>query len=71
MKTILNFVNGEFIEPHSQQYLDNFEPATGLPYSRVPDSDERDVHEAEFERQARVHDRPGEELIVAYPNPAK
>ena len=40
---IKNFINGEFIEPISGQYLDNVEPATGQPYSRVADSGARDV----------------------------
>ena len=40
---INNFINGEFIEPVGDQYLDNIEPATGKPYSQVADSDARDV----------------------------
>ena len=38
-----NFINGEFVEPINGRYLDNLEPATGKPYSRVADSDARDV----------------------------
>jgi aminomuconate-semialdehyde/2-hydroxymuconate-6-semialdehyde dehydrogenase len=41
--TIRNFVAGEFVEPVGGKYLDNIEPATGKPYSLVPDSDTRDV----------------------------
>jgi aminomuconate-semialdehyde/2-hydroxymuconate-6-semialdehyde dehydrogenase len=40
---IQNFINGEFLEPVSGKYLDNIEPATGKPYSLVPDSDAQDV----------------------------
>jgi aminomuconate-semialdehyde/2-hydroxymuconate-6-semialdehyde dehydrogenase len=40
---IQNFIDGEFVEPISGKYLDNIEPATGKPYSQVPDSDARDV----------------------------
>src|SRR5262249_1240798 len=40
---IRNFINGEFVEPVSGRYLDNVEPATGKPYSRVADSDPHDV----------------------------
>ena len=36
---VRNFINGEFVEPISGQYLDNVEPATGKPYSQVADSD--------------------------------
>jgi aminomuconate-semialdehyde/2-hydroxymuconate-6-semialdehyde dehydrogenase len=41
--SIRNFINGEFVEPISGQYVDNIEPATGRPYSRVADGDARDV----------------------------
>ena len=40
---IRNFIDGQFVEPVAGKYLDNIEPATGLPYSQVPDSDNRDV----------------------------
>ena len=40
---IHNFIDGEFVEPVGGNYLDNIEPATGKPYSQVPDSDAADV----------------------------
>src|SRR5213082_2655504 len=40
---IQNFIDGEFVEPIGGKYLDNIEPATGKPYSQVPDSDAHDV----------------------------
>jgi len=40
---ILNFIGGEFREPVGKKFLDNIEPATGKPYSRVADSDARDI----------------------------
>jgi aminomuconate-semialdehyde/2-hydroxymuconate-6-semialdehyde dehydrogenase len=40
---ISNFIDGQFVEPVGRKYLDNIEPATGKPYSQVPDSDARDV----------------------------
>ena len=40
---IRNFIDGQFIEPVGGRYLDNIEPATGKPYSLVPDSDAADV----------------------------
>jgi aminomuconate-semialdehyde/2-hydroxymuconate-6-semialdehyde dehydrogenase len=43
MTKILNFIDGQFVEPAGGKYLDNIEPATGKPYSRVADSDARDV----------------------------
>ncbi len=46
MTKIQNFIDGQFLEPSSGQYLDNIEPATGKPYSLVPDSDTRDVENA-------------------------
>ena len=39
MKEIVdNFINGEFLEPLNKQYLDIFEPATGLVYGKVAES---------------------------------
>ena len=43
MQKILNYINGELVEPSSKQYIDNINPATGAAYSLCPDSDERDV----------------------------
>jgi aminomuconate-semialdehyde/2-hydroxymuconate-6-semialdehyde dehydrogenase len=43
MTQLKNYINGELIEPISQQYIDNYDPSTGSVYSEIPDSDERDV----------------------------
>ncbi len=43
MEKILNYVNGEFVEPSSGKYIDNYDPAEGKVYSLIPDSDGRDV----------------------------
>ncbi len=40
---ILNYINGELVEPVGKTYIDNINPATGEVYSLIPDSDERDV----------------------------
>lgn len=40
---IKNYINGELLEPVSEKYFDNFDPAIGEAYGIVPDSDERDV----------------------------
>ena len=44
MQRILNFINGEYVAPVSNQYLEGYNPAIGAVYSEVPDSDERDVN---------------------------
>jgi aminomuconate-semialdehyde/2-hydroxymuconate-6-semialdehyde dehydrogenase len=44
LEKILNYINGELIAPMGNNYLDNYEPATGQVYSLVPDSDEQDVN---------------------------
>jgi len=46
MTKVLNFIDGQFVEPVGEKYLDNIEPATGKPYSQVADSDARDVERA-------------------------
>ncbi len=43
MQKILNYINGELVEPISKKYLENINPATGQIYSQCPDSDERDI----------------------------
>ncbi|NOS84579.1 MAG: aldehyde dehydrogenase [Ignavibacteria bacterium] len=40
---IKNYINGVLVEPVSEKYFDNFDPAIGEAYGIVPDSDERDV----------------------------
>jgi len=46
VKKIQNYISGGLFGPVSDQYLDNINPATGLVYSLIPDSDERDVQNA-------------------------
>lgn len=46
MKKILNYINGNLVEPKSKKYIDNFNPSTGKVYSLIPDSDEEDVEDA-------------------------
>ncbi len=43
MEKILNYINGELINPVSNLYIDNFNPATGQVYSLIPDSDHQDI----------------------------
>lgn len=46
MTRITNFIDGRSVEPRDGGYLDDVEPATGNPYSQVPDSDASDVERA-------------------------
>jgi aminomuconate-semialdehyde/2-hydroxymuconate-6-semialdehyde dehydrogenase len=46
VEQIKNYINGQWPEPASGQYLDNIDPAQGQVYSMVADSDARDVAEA-------------------------
>ena len=46
MEKILNYINGELVEPISGNFLDNVNPSTGKTYSLVPDSDEQDALKA-------------------------
>ncbi|MEX2595608.1 MAG: aldehyde dehydrogenase family protein, partial [Salibacteraceae bacterium] len=43
MEKLLNYIDGSLVEPISNQYFENFEPATGKPYSLIPDSGIEDV----------------------------
>lgn len=44
--TIANYINGELVPPVSGEYLDNFEPATGKVFSKIPKSGSADVDKA-------------------------
>ena len=46
MEKILNYINGELVEPISGNYLDNYNPSTGKVYSLTPDSEELDINNA-------------------------
>jgi len=46
MESLSNFIAGRAVPPRAGKYLDNFEPATGRVYSRVPDSGEADINDA-------------------------
>jgi aminomuconate-semialdehyde/2-hydroxymuconate-6-semialdehyde dehydrogenase len=40
---VLNYIGGKLVEPVSKKYLENHQPATGMVYGEVPDSDNEDV----------------------------
>ena len=44
MQKILNYIDGELVEPVSGKYFENFNPATGKAYSLVPDSCADDIN---------------------------
>lgn len=46
MKQLLQFIDGKFQQPDSNQWLDNFEPATGNVYSQVAAGNATDVEKA-------------------------
>lgn len=46
MKQLLQFIDGTFQQPDSDQWLDNFEPATGKVYSQVAAGNNSDVEKA-------------------------
>ncbi|NQZ89173.1 MAG: aldehyde dehydrogenase [Colwellia sp.] len=41
-----NFIDGKYQAPLSNHYLDNYEPATGLVYGKIPNSNSADVEQA-------------------------
>lgn len=46
MQKILNFIDGDLMEPLAGQYFENEDPSIGKAYSLVPDSDESDLEHA-------------------------
>jgi len=55
MERILNYINGELIEPHSKEYLENIEPAKGLVYGEIPNSSALDVADAVVAAEEAFH----------------
>jgi aminomuconate-semialdehyde/2-hydroxymuconate-6-semialdehyde dehydrogenase len=43
---ILNYINGQLVPPQTNKFLENIEPATGLPYGRIPASGAADIDAA-------------------------
>ena len=43
---ILNYINGEYVEPLSGQWLDNYNPSTGEVYSQIANSNSEDIESA-------------------------
>ena len=46
VRSLENFIGGEFVAPHSDEYLDDINPSTEEVIAAIPDSDERDVDDA-------------------------
>jgi len=44
--TLANYINGKLVPPASGNYIDNIDPSRGKVFSKVPDSDEKDVQAA-------------------------
>jgi aminomuconate-semialdehyde/2-hydroxymuconate-6-semialdehyde dehydrogenase len=51
-ETILNYINGNFKEAISGKFIDNYEPATGAVYGKIPVSGAEDVNEAVLAAQS-------------------
>jgi aminomuconate-semialdehyde/2-hydroxymuconate-6-semialdehyde dehydrogenase len=43
MEQILNYIDGKLVPPNSGRFMENIEPATGLRYSTIADSDHTDI----------------------------
>lgn len=46
MEKILNYIDGELVEPISGKYLNNYNPSNGKVYSLIPDSEKLDIDNA-------------------------
>jgi aminomuconate-semialdehyde/2-hydroxymuconate-6-semialdehyde dehydrogenase len=43
---IQNYINGQFVNPISNDWLDNYNPANGEVYSQIPNSSKKDIDKA-------------------------
>lgn len=46
MEKILNYINGELVEPVNGNYFNNYNPSNGTAYSLIPDSEKADIDHA-------------------------
>lgn len=46
MEKIQNYINGTFVDPKEGKYFDNIEPAKGMAYCQIPNSQKEDVESA-------------------------
>lgn len=46
MQKLKNYIGGQYVEPSTGKYMENFNPSTGEAYSLIPDSDARDINAA-------------------------
>ncbi|WP_430409824.1 aldehyde dehydrogenase [Kordia sp.] len=46
MKKILNYINGSYVEPKSNEWIDNYNPSNGEVYGHIPNSSAEDVEAA-------------------------
>ncbi|WP_420572267.1 aldehyde dehydrogenase [Kordia sp.] len=46
MKKILNYINGSYVEPKSNEWIDNYNPSNGEVYGQIPNSSAADVEAA-------------------------
>ena len=46
MQKILNYINGEYVDPLSKKWLDNYNPSNGEVYSHIANSNAEDVESA-------------------------
>lgn len=54
MEKILNYINGELVEPQDKTYFDNINPSTGEVYSQIPNSKTADV-ELAYQAAAKAY----------------
>jgi aminomuconate-semialdehyde/2-hydroxymuconate-6-semialdehyde dehydrogenase len=46
MKKILNYINGVYVNPIANKWLDNYNPSNGEIYTQIADSDKQDISRA-------------------------
>ena len=46
MKKILNYINGSYVAPKSNEWIDNYNPSSGEVYGHIPNSSAADVEDA-------------------------
>ncbi len=74
MITLANYINGKLVTPASGNYLENIDPSRGKVFSKVPDSDEKDVQaaveaaKAAFDSWSSIGNEKRHDYLIAVAN---
>ena len=55
MEKIFNYIGGEHVPSKSNEWIDNYNPSNGTVYSFIPDSNDKNVENAQLAAQKALN----------------